>query len=55
LFFCLAFAKNKCAKLGIAKNGFPKAAESGGEQVIKNRSHFYTNAPMKPFSNVTMI
>ena len=47
--------KNKCAKLGIAKNGFPKAAKSVGKQVIKNRSHFYTNVPMEPCPNVTMI
>jgi hypothetical protein len=47
--------KNKCAKLGIAKNGFIKTEKSGGKQIIKNTFHFTTNVTMKPCSNVTMI
>jgi hypothetical protein len=47
--------KNKCAKLGIAKNGFSKTEKSGGKQTIKNGFYFYTNVPMEPCPNVTMI
>jgi hypothetical protein len=32
----------------IAENGFPKAAKSVREQVIKNEFHVTTNEPMKP-------
>jgi len=46
--FLLALSKNKCAFLGIAKNGFVKTEKRGGKQVIKNRFHFYINVPMKP-------
>jgi len=31
LVFCLSFAKNKCAKLGIAKTGFPNPQKRGGK------------------------
>jgi len=31
LVFCLPFAKNKCAKLGIAKTGFLNPKKRGGE------------------------
>jgi hypothetical protein len=29
--FCLPFAKNKCAKLGIAKTGFLNPKKRGGK------------------------
>jgi hypothetical protein len=31
LVFCLPFAKNKCAKLGIAKTGFQNPKKRRGE------------------------
>jgi hypothetical protein len=31
LVFCLPFAKNKCAKLGIAKTGFQNPKKRGGK------------------------
>jgi hypothetical protein len=31
LVFCLPFAKNKCAKFGIAKTGFQNPKKRGGK------------------------
>jgi len=31
LVFCLSFAKNKCAKLGIGKTGFQNPKKRGGK------------------------
>jgi hypothetical protein len=39
LVFCLPFAKNKCAKLGIAKTGFQPEKE-GMKVKTKNRFKF---------------
>jgi hypothetical protein len=38
--FCLPFAKNKCAKLGIAKTGFLNPKRGGRKVKTKNRFKF---------------
>jgi hypothetical protein len=40
LVFCLHFAKNNCAKLGIAKTGFLNPKKEGRKVKTKNRFKF---------------